>query len=73
MWNEIYDPEDFENETTTIVASRVIHQTEKAVLFDSVKGEFWIPKSMIVHVHGCTVHYNSRHSIRYVKEHLIGV
>lgn len=70
MWDEFYDVEDFENEVDSIVVSNLITQTDKAFLFSTVTGDFWIPKSVVVSTHGNKIYYLSRFSIKYITKHL---
>lgn len=70
MWDKEIDVDDFENETESAVVSHLITQTDKAFLFGTVTGDFWIPKSVVVSSHGNTIHYLSRFSIKYITKHL---
>lgn len=49
-WADMYDhwfdgPEE-EEEPLEVRYNQIVHQTEKATLFETAKGQFWAPKSL---------------------------
>ncbi len=66
--HDVYDMGDEQPEENSFLEFESIkHETEKAVLFNSKYGMFWLPKKYITII-GNVVHYESWVTVKYVKQ-----